>query len=430
MSLTKRVTHLLLIGSSVLTILSACTTQDYYRTQITDTPCELNCDKANLIKQTDNDFTLGFVELDDQGQFYDHGQVDALIKLLKNEHEPQYITIYIHGWHHNASDNDFNVRRFKESLKELKKGNPSYKVTGIYVGWRGETLSIPLLRMLTFWDRKEVSEEVGRNALLDFLLRIESAVKPNSLSRNRLLTIGHSLGASVLFNALHQVLLQRLVQPENAEPRIGFGDLVVLINPALEAMRFATLKDAAVRFSHDFGFSHQQKPLLLIATSEADTTTKNTFAISRKFTTVFEKHHPLSATQYESITEETLSEWELDNTAIGHFEQFITHRLETDSPAGEDYNCSAPPGWLTTAMSQKSKANSSLAPIATMQLHPLNHFDSYNPYWIIRTNKNILPSHGFVNQKLLWCFMDLTINEIKPPPSTNTAKLKDTTLNN
>ena len=427
----KKIAQPWLIGLGILAILSACTAQDFYRTEVTDTPCELNCDKANLIKQTENDYTLGFVELDDQGQFYDHGQVDALIKLLKNEKNPQYVTLFVHGWHHNASDNDFNVRRFKESLKELKKSNPSYKVIGIYVGWRGETLSIPLLRMMTFWDRKIVSEEVGRNALLDFLLRLESAVKPDSKSNNRLLTIGHSLGASVLFNALHQVLLQRLIQPENTSPRSGFGDLVVLINPALEAMRFATLRDAAIRFSHEYGFSHLQKPLLFIATSEADTTTKNTFAMSRKLTTVFEKHRPFTTTHYESKTDqEALSEWDLDNTSIGHFEQFITHRLETNNPAEDDYSCSASPGWLNNSMSKQTSPNSSLALIATMQLHPLNNSASYNPYWIIQTNKTILPSHGFVNQKLLWCFIDLTINDIKPAPPTNSAKLKDATLNN
>ncbi|MEI8209037.1 MAG: hypothetical protein WCG16_07525 [Methylococcales bacterium] len=425
-----RITRPWLIGFSILATLSACTAQDYYRTQVTDIPCELNCDKANLIKQAENDYTLGFVELDDQGQFYDHGQVEALIKLLKNEKVAQYVTVFVHGWHHNASDNDFNVRRFKESLKELKKNNPGYKVTGIYVGWRGETLSLPLLRMLTFWDRKVVSEEVGRNALLDFLLRIESVVKPDTMSKNRLLTIGHSLGASVLFNALHQVLLQRLIQPENTSPRSGFGDLVVLVNPALEALRFTTLREAAKRFSHDYGFSHQQKPLLLIATSEADTTTKDTFAISRKFTTVFEKHHLLTATQYEPVTEEALSEWELDNTAIGHFEQFITHRLEGIAPAGDDYSCTTNSGWLTTVMSQHTAPRSSVPPIATMQLHPLNNIVSYNPYWIVQTDKTILPSHGFVNQKLFWCFMDLTINEIEPSPLIHTAKLKDFHLTN
>ncbi len=421
----------LLIGLSILVTLAACTAQDYYRTQVTDKPCELNCDKANLIKQAENDYTLGFVELDDQGQFYDRGQVDALIKLLKNEKEPQYVTVFVHGWHHNASDNDFNVRRFKDSLKELKKNNPAYKVIGIYVGWRGETLSLPLLRMVTFWDRKVVSEEVGRNALLDFLLRIESAVKPDTHSHNRLLTIGHSLGASVLFNALHQVLLQRLIQPENTAPRSGFGDLVVLINPALEAIRFATLREAANRLSHDHGFSHQQKPVLLITTSEADSTTKNTFAISRKLTTVFEKHRPLTTSQYEPTSEEkALSEWELDNTSVGHVEQFITHRLEANTPAGDDYSCTTNPGWLNSALSQQTASNSSVTPVATMQLHPIKKSASYNPYWIIQTNKTILPSHGFVNQKLLWCFVDLTINEINPPPSTNTAQIKDATFNN
>ncbi|GEM_PF-5114592 len=81
-------------------------------------------------------------------------------------------------------------------------------------------------------------------------------------------------------------------------------------------------------------------------------------------------------------------------------------------------------------MSQHTAPRSSVPPIATMQLHPLNNIVSYNPYWIVQTDKTILPSHGFVNQKLFWCFMDLTINEIEPSPLIHTAKLKDFHLTN
>jgi hypothetical protein len=417
-----------LLGLACLLAVSGCSPEGYYRTKVTSVPCVLNCDTANLVNNSEHDYTLGFVELDDQGQFYDRGQVEALIKWLKNEKQPQYVTIFVHGWHHNAQENDFNVRRFKEALKDLKQRNPGYKVTGIYVGWRGETLTVPWLRALTFWNRKEVSEEVGRNSLLDFLLHIETVVKPEGNSQNKLLTVGHSLGASVLFNALHQVLLQRLVQPENAALRTGFGDLVVLVNPAFEAMRFASIRDAAQRYNHEFGFGDQQNPLLLIATSEADTTTKNTFSMSRKLTALFEQHR-----SFASTADPALSEWELDTTAIGHFSQFITHRLQANKPGGE-YNCATSPGWLnaTVVRQRQLQANtgkqqtgqgwstgdgqqlgSLFGEAANMQLQHLNNSAGYDPYWVIQTDNIILPNHGFVNQKLLWCFIDLTINEVK-----------------
>lgn len=40
----------------------------------------------------------------------------------------------------------------------------------------------------------------------------------------------------MIFNALHQVLLERMTQPDNDETRLGFGDLVVLVNPAQQKL--------------------------------------------------------------------------------------------------------------------------------------------------------------------------------------------------
>ncbi|MCX7096332.1 MAG: hypothetical protein NTV43_00320 [Methylococcales bacterium] len=394
--------------------LTGCFPEGYYRTQISSVPCRLNCDSASLIVNSEHEYALGFVELDDQGQFYDRGQVEVLLNWLKQASQPQYVILFVHGWHHNANDNDFNVRRFKDALKDVKTHNPGHRVTGIYVGWRGETFSVPWLRALTFWDRKQVSEEVGRNALLDFLLRVEALVKSEPHTQNRLLSVGHSLGASVLFNALHPVLLQRLVQPVDHSVRSGYGDLVVFVNPAFEAMRFSAIRAAAQRYSQEFGYSRQQNPLLMVATSEADTTTKNTFAFSRTLTAVFEEHR---------FIDPTLSEWELDTTAVGHFNQYITHRLKIKNPMLTVDNCTANPvglGSVSTKLQPQTqgdqtgfKASVLSAAFNNLELQHLQNSAPYDPYWVIQADKSILPSHGFVNQKPLWCFIDAMVNRVQ-----------------
>lgn len=128
-----------------------------------------------------------------------------------------------------------------------------------------------------------------------------------------------------------------------------------------------------------------------------------------------------------------LSEWELDTTSVGHFSQFITHRLQVNKAAGADSSCATNPGWLNAAAArQQLQANNGkqqtsqdwssgdgqqlttlFTEAANMQLQHLNNSATYDPYWVIQTDKIILPNHGFVNQKLLWCFIDLTINEVK-----------------
>jgi hypothetical protein len=153
---------------SLLLLLSlvGCGPQDYYRTQIDLSPCISNarqdCREASLVADAENDYSLGFVEFDDEGRFYDARQANAILDWLRHADQPQYVVLFTHGWHHNASETDFNVRRFKDSLKGIKQRHPGYRVVGLYLGWRGETVNTPYLRMLTFWNRRAASERLGR----------------------------------------------------------------------------------------------------------------------------------------------------------------------------------------------------------------------------------------------------------------------------
>jgi hypothetical protein len=292
-------------------------------------------------------------------------------------------------------------------------------------------VTVPWLRALTFWDRKLVSEEVGRNSLLDFLLRVETVVKAEG--KNKLLTVGHSLGASVIFNSLHQVLLARLAQPENANLRAGFGDLVVLVNPAFEAMRFAAIREAAQRYNREYTFSEKQRPLLIIATSESDSTTKTAFSWVRTLTALFEQHRTITPDSRQEADESpSFSEWDLDTTAVGHFNPFITHRLEAQAPFGPDDACAWRPEWLNSVVTRRKKIQfdngerptgegwntgdelpSVYKDASRRTLRHLKNSATYDPYWVIQTNKTMIPNHGFINQKQLWCFIDLTMKDSK-----------------
>lgn len=416
-------------------VISACASEDYYRTAVSESACELSanqsCQTANLLHHAEDDYSLGFVEIDDQGQFYNRAQAEALLKRLKHTRQPQYVMIYVHGWHHNAADDDINVSRFKDSLKAIKARHRDYQVLGVYIGWRGETLSLPLLRNLSFWERKAVSEEVGRNALLDFLLRVENAVKGGD-ARNRLLTLGHSLGASVVFTALNPLFMQRLTQPEDNSPRKGYGDLVVLVNPAFEATRFTALRDAAQRYEREFQFGEQQKPLLIIATSEADAITKNSFANSQVVSTLFETHRSYVPETEDPVEQpDPLSEWDLDTTSVGHLPAFITHRLLSDPAAtGQDVSCMSSSGWLHQAVQRRKQQQQQHGELANgegwdsgsdlrlidwldvpkiQSLEHLKNSGVYNPYWVLQIHKNILPNHGFLTQKDFMCFVDLAL---------------------
>lgn len=395
-------------------LLSACTTPEYFRKNISETPCSSDllqsCGDANLVSGEEHGYTLGFVEIDDQGRFYDRGQVDALLNLLKRQRQPVYVTVYVHGWNHNADEDDLNVSRFKQSLKDSKQRNPDMNVVGIYVGWRGKTIDLPYLKLLTFWDRQRVSEVVGGKPLLDFLLQVEALVKTPAQPGNKLLTIGHSLGASVIFNALNPLLQERLAQADlQNRPLQGFGDLLVLVNPAIEALRFVSLREAAQRYRQRHAGAIRQQPLLLIATSESDKLTKDSFSQVRRISALFADYGTYRLAGEPPVA---LSEWELDTTSVGHYRHFITHRLEAGVNSYAEDRCvfAAGGGAGQLEVGQAGNLGDRLPPL--QGLLQVSKDAAYDPYWVVQVNRDMLPNHGFLNRKSFLCFIDVALHGV------------------
>src|SRR5258706_379319 len=131
----------------------------------------------------------------------------------------------------------------------------------------------------------------------------ERAVKPTPDSPNRLTLVGHSFGASVVFNALAQLSMQRFMDGVHSSSPgrkfRGYGDLVVLINPAIEAMRYMPFQSALSYYSErsetpKADFSSELYPVLLILSSEGDWATRDTFPAARFFSTIWETHRGAS----------------------------------------------------------------------------------------------------------------------------------------
>jgi pimeloyl-ACP methyl ester carboxylesterase len=294
-------------------------------------------------------FSMNFVEINEQGMLVDRAQAEAA---LDNASRPapdgSYVVVFVHGWHHNASSADDNVKGFYKAMALVSRWNPQRQVKGIYIGWRGDSLPVPLLRYLTFWERKNTSDEVGRGSLLEFLLQLERGVKtkPAQGVNNRLVVIGHSFGASVTFNALAHLTMERFLDGVHASgpgPRFrGYGDLVVLVNPAIEAMRFMPLQSAMHHYAKPLpdgrppllDFSKETKPAVVILSSEGDWATRKTFRAARLFSTALETHDNLSA-DGKLVRDGPYSEWVMDRETVGNFAGFQTHEtLELAREAG------------------------------------------------------------------------------------------------
>lgn len=286
-----------------------------------------------------SDYYLSFVEFDDQGWFWDRRQMETLLRLLQREgrNRELLIVVFAHGWRHNANACDTNVVCFSRLLERLDlierklSGKNARKVVGVYLGWRGLSANVPPFELLSFWDRKNTAEKVGRGGVTEVLARLNDFRRFKNPSRlgdkTHLIITGHSFGGEVLFSALSNNLVERAVRTEidpdtktvKYDTASSFGDLVVLVNPAFEGNQYEALRHASINRC----YSEEQRPVLLIITSKADQATRIAFPAGRFFSNLFE-------TTRDGDTEQEAA---IDKT-IGHLDRYTTHhaKLIKESP--------------------------------------------------------------------------------------------------
>tara|TARA_R110002073_G_scaffold286902_2_gene451597 strand:+ start:1600 stop:2931 length:1332 start_codon:yes stop_codon:yes gene_type:complete len=415
--INKELCHTCLIILSVL-LLSACAANRQYHTLYepchTATPL-VDCKASAIVDirnpdDPDENYSLAFIEFDDQGQLHDRKQLMHLTDELypKAAEDNLLIVVFVHGWQHNAQPDDSYLVNFHKTLRKLSKHEAKAaradkrkkrQIVGVYLGWRGLSLNIPFISTTTFWERKNTAHKVGRGGVAEVLSKLEelrnvkiSIDETIPLSRTRLVIIGHSFGGAVVYTALSQILMDRFVQTKGpvgtSSDARGFGDLVVLINPAFEATDFLNLSLMANERGRYFA---TQLPVLAVMTSESDWATKYAFWAGRLVSTLFNTYKDISYINKATAAEQIISEGEANRTAIGHFTPIKTHYLKHKPEQKEESDMSVyqrvQAGWDADAPDTNIEFNDSI-------LHHLNNSISHNPYLVIKVDKRIIPNHG------------------------------------
>lgn len=322
-----------------------------------------DCSDISPEFSSDGGYELHFVEFDDQGWEQDVRQKQTgrgnsaempltqtdhlmarLRHLLENEKEDLNIILYVHGWKHNAASSDSDVRQLRallalQSRLERNANVRPRRVVGIYVSWDGKGLDIPEpLSNITFWTRKGAALRVSRGSTIDLFTRFQAlqqyyngpekspecnpdkaAGKTSKRCKIRSLMVGHSFGAWILYSALQFPIIESL----NANRDIPDGgqrsimkrpaDLVLLINPAFEAVRYEPVHRAAM--------AHKSKipltPILVTVTSTEDEATRFAFPIGRFANSLFEP--TATPKEYLAMTR-----------THGHIGDLLTHYLKYD----------------------------------------------------------------------------------------------------
>lgn len=179
------------------------------------------------------------IEVSEKGAIFHPEQRERMRRWLGDESTREPIVVFVNGWHHDASQDDRNLRDFTGFLGKLESrldeaGVPVDSVDGLYVGWRGDEYDLRLpaqwLDFPTIWPRKRASTEVGRNGLKEIVAILQEL--QGRQSARPLVIIGHSLGGSALFQAMRLNL---------SGPALD-GSEYIMLNPAVSELEFEGLQ--------------------------------------------------------------------------------------------------------------------------------------------------------------------------------------------
>ena len=361
------------------------------------------------------------VQVNDLGQFWDPAAAaKALQAITASVQETNcVVVVYVHGWHHNASVSDSDATQFAtvlSTIRETLKGeayarsraaltnDSRVRVIGLYVGWRGRSLAMPF-DYATFWTRKAAAERVGRGDLRKFLLRLQYLYEArNTKSPSAtpqpfmgLVAIGHSFGGQALFRAVEYPLENELVKATMpnpapaAEPRTsdlsGFGDLVLLLNPALEALQYQTIHD----LDRQLTYSPRQAPVMLVLSAPNDSARLFWFPLGRTLYTLFGP----------SLTFE---QYRLSTQALGAFEPQRTHDISVldDVPRPTAFD----PAWYLERPCDILNYDLSNVPtIAGLKLAPTATRHPYSPFLVAHIDATVMMGHSGIFRDALARFL-------------------------
>ena len=353
------------------------------------------------------DYTLTFIEFDDQGEPWAPAQLERTIQVIdeaNSDGKRAVVLLFVHGWQNDASEredrkDDNNVEGFQRLLNTtrqlIERGNESPEdiaLIGVYLSWRGRSTDIKLLQPLTFYSRRGAGQRVASVSTTEAILRVMATTKKNPLSTG--VVIGHSFGGMIVESALIQALVSYAIYP-GAEIQAS-ADLVILVNPASQSMlaknMVGLLKRNRLQFyREDEAGNRRESPLIVSVTSTGDTATGNLYplALSMKgWSKKFRQYEPTDCSPAPS-------QKEFYTHTAGHNPVLYSHVIATtgsiDAGSVDDSEMV-----LEVSVDPKTGENRYTFPgqenLFTIQRLPLGYNDT--PYWIMNAPPELIRDHS------------------------------------
>jgi hypothetical protein len=224
----------------------------------------------------ENAYKVAFIEFGEQGSYQDPTQLKNALDLIQNTEKPLVIT-YVHGWQNNVESGDVN--NFESLLSRLDRApairNAGFNVVGVYLGWRGKLTPVPVLKELSFWNRKATAERLASNYdCYDAIASIsEEARKDHGTRGQYTVLLGHSFGGLIVERSVAHAINAEIHGHADA-PRSMPADLMIVVNPASDSILARQM--IAALYSRR---TEDTRPLFVSITSTGDWATGGFFPI-------------------------------------------------------------------------------------------------------------------------------------------------------
>jgi hypothetical protein len=330
---------------------------------------------------------IAFIEFGEQGSYQDPTQLQNAVDLIKRTPRPLVIT-YVHGWHHGAASAD--VGKFSEWLTDISETplirDSGFHPIGVYLGWRGESTTIPVVRQFTFYSRKAAAERLASNFdCYDAIAAVSQAARESHGPGGQYtVLIGHSFGGLVVERSVAHAINAEMHGHAAADRSLP-ADLILMVNPASDSILTRQMI-AALASRH----TENSRPFLVSLTSTADAATGTAFPISTSLaaTTKVFNEVPVPGTETRE------SERRFYTATPGHNEFLINHET-----VKMDKTIQAPGGLsaLQTNLSHNltGEVFTTDGANGTLDLWHLKSTGNVDvPYWDVKVDPSIIKNHG------------------------------------
>ncbi len=363
-----------------------------------------HCGSDQISKPT---YTINFAEFADTGAPFCSSQLTHALDQIdkaRADSEKIVVLVYIHGWKNDANETySADVGKFQNEVDRLSLilkqpgGGRQPPMVGIYLAWRGLTLSVEPFKTISYWPRRAAAHHVGQTGIDAAVGAIVERVG-RERARTTLIFVGHSFGARVLENAADAA-----VSKPGRKPGFMWEHLQTL-RSRQSAMKSMPLKDRAI---HSAPPVPPADMIIYVNAASASTVTRRTikewdrlckegsdspvcsahpfwlsFTSTGDFATGFIM--PVANAVFPALTSDGLHLISAANTPSLHTHRVLEHKAgEADCPESQkptDYDC--PPG---------VNADACFGGIRDTRINPAAPMPNF---WIMNVNRHVVKDHG------------------------------------